>query len=201
MMDGSMHGDFPVVSVASDQAVKDADYDQTVTVGIYITEEAEGLPLPSYATAHAAGMDLYAAIPLNLPVVLHPGSRALITTGLRIILPHGFEGQVRARSGLAMRHGIGILNGPGTIDSDYRGVVQILLVNWGDEPFEIRRGDRIAQLVIAPVIRSTWEIVSTVTVTERGEGGFGSTGVRPINPYVEPHDISRSDGAENADEM
>lgn len=136
------------------------------------------MPLPAYATQHAAGMDLYAAIPADLVVTLAPGERVLVTTGIRLILPEGYEGQIRARSGLAVRHGIGILNGPGTIDSDYRGVVQILLINWGENPFEIARGDRIAQLVVAPVVRALPVRVDTYESTQRGENGFGSTGTR-----------------------
>ena len=138
--------------------------------------EAEGLPLPEYATEGAAGMDLRAAIPEEAPVTLPPGGRELISTGLRIALPAGYEGQIRPRSGLAMKHGVGMVNAPGTLDEDYRGVVQVILINWGDTPFIIRRGDRIAQLVIAPVTRATCVEVETLNATVRGAGGFGSTG-------------------------
>jgi dUTP pyrophosphatase len=138
--------------------------------------EAAGLPLPTYATADAAGMDLCAAIPAETPVTLPPGGRALVTTGLRIAIPAGYEGQIRPRSGLAIQHGVGLVNAPGTLDSDYRGVVQIILINWGHAPFTIRRGDRIAQLVIAPITRAVPVEVETLDPTPRGEGGFGSTG-------------------------
>lgn len=137
---------------------------------------AEGLPLPEYATPGSAGMDLFAAVPENAPVILLPGQRQLISTGLRIAIPEGYEGQIRPRSGLALKHGIGMVNAPGTLDADYRGVVQVLLINWGEAPFIVRRGDRIAQLVIAPVMRATLTEVASLDETARGEGGFGSTG-------------------------
>ena len=135
---------------------------------------AKGLDLPSYATADSAGLDLRAA--LEEPIVLEPGSRALVPTGLQMALPQGYEAQIRPRSGLAFRHGITMLNTPGTIDSDYRGEVKVLAVNLGDEPFEIRHGDRIAQMVIAPVVRAAVTGVEELPGSERGEGGFGSTG-------------------------
>lgn len=122
-------------------------------------------------------MDVCAALPADSPLTLAPGERALISTGLRIAIPPGYEIQARPRSGLAMRHGIGMVNTPGTIDSDYRGVVGILLINWGAEPVTIRRGDRIAQFVLAPVVQAQWEECNTLNETERGEGGFGSTGI------------------------
>jgi dUTP pyrophosphatase len=122
-------------------------------------------------------MDLCACLPKEEPRTLLPGERALISTGMRIALPPGYEAQVRPRSGLAARYGIGLVNAPGTIDADYRGVVQVLLINWGDAPFTVQRGDRIAQLVIAPVTRGRWTECSDLESTERGEGGFGSTGV------------------------
>jgi dUTP pyrophosphatase len=134
---------------------------------------AEDLPLPSYATAGAAGLDLRAAVPSR--VVVAPGERALVPTGLRIAVPAGYEAQVRPRSGLALRHGIVLPNSPGTIDSDYRGEVQVILWNAGAEPFVIGRGDRIAQLVIAPVARVELE-EAALDETPRGDGGFGSTG-------------------------
>ena len=137
--------------------------------------EAHDLPLPSYATAGAAGMDLYAALPE--PLTLLPGARALVSTGIRIALPEGYEAQVRPRSGLALRLGLGLLNAPGTIDSDYRGLISAILVNWGQEPVTLTRGDRIAQLVVAPVVCVTWRETETLTETERSAGGFGSTGV------------------------
>lgn len=134
------------------------------------------LPLPAYETAHAAGMDLRAAVPETEPIVLRPGSRIAVPTGLAIALPEGFEGQVRPRSGLALRHGITQLNTPGTIDADYRGEVMVILINLGEEEFIIRRGDRIAQLVIAPVVQAGWREVEGLDETARGAGGFGSTG-------------------------
>ncbi len=139
---------------------------------------AEGLPLPAYETAHAAGMDLRAAVPEDAPVDLRPGERAAVPTGLTMAIPPGFEGQVRPRSGLALRAGVTCLNTPGTIDADYRGEVKVILVNLGEADFTIRRGDRIAQLVIAPVTSAAWNEVQTLDATARGEGGFGSTGGR-----------------------
>ncbi len=136
--------------------------------------DCEDLPLPEYATAHAAGVDLRAAV--TAEVVLSPGQRLLVPTGLRIALPDGYEAQVRPRSGLAVRHGIGMVNSPGTIDADYRGEILVILINWGHEPFPIRRGDRIAQLVVAPVTQVEWEPVAELPETERGVGGFGHTG-------------------------
>ena len=136
----------------------------------------EDLPLPAYATPHAAGMDLHAAVAAEEAVVLAPGERRLIPTGLAIALADGFEAQVRPRSGLALRHGVGMVNAPGTIDADYRGPVGVILINHGQEPFTIRRGDRIAQLVVAPVTRVTWDEVSELPESVRGDGGFGHTG-------------------------
>lgn len=139
---------------------------------------AEDLPLPRYATAGSAGMDLYAAISADLH--LTPGERALIPTGIRIALPDGFEAQVRPRSGLALRYGLALVNSPGTVDSDYRSTIGVLLINLGDEPVRVERGDRIAQLVVAPVVRVEWEEAApgTLPPTLRGENGFGSTGHR-----------------------
>jgi len=136
----------------------------------------EGLPLPRYETQGAAGLDLIAANPADAPIRLEPGARALVPTGLVIQVPEGYEGQVRPRSGLALKHGLTILNAPGTIDADYRGEVQALLVNLGGEPFTIERGLRIAQLVIAPVVRVVPVEVDAMEATDRGGGGFGSTG-------------------------
>jgi len=143
---------------------------------VLITQEpdATDLPLPRYQTDGAAGVDLYAAV--KEPITLQPGERTLVPTGIRIALPPGYEAQVRPRSGLALRHGIGMVNAPGTIDSDYRGEVQVILINLGKEPFTLRRGERIAQMVIAPVVRVEWEQVDTLPTSERGEGGFGHTG-------------------------
>lgn len=146
-------------------------------VGIVRLAHAEGLPLPAYQTAEAAGLDLLAAVPDDEPVTLAPGRHAMVPTGLVLELPKGTEGQVRPRSGLAARHGVTVLNSPGTIDSDYRGEVKVLLVNLGDAPFVIRRGERIAQLVVAPVWRATLVERKTARTTARGAGGFGSTGV------------------------
>jgi len=136
----------------------------------------EDLPLPVYETEHAAGMDLRAALPPGDALVIPPGARALVPTGLRIALPPGFEAQVRPRSGLAFRHGISMVNTPGTIDADYRGEIKVILINLGEAPFDIRRGDRIAQLVVAPVARAQWLAVHDLPPTQRGEGGFGHTG-------------------------
>lgn len=135
---------------------------------------AEGLPLPAYATEGAAGMDLLAAREVTIP----PGGRALVPTGLCIALPEGYEMQVRPRSGLALRHGVTVLNTPGTVDSDYRGEVGVILLNTGAEPFAVARGERIAQAVFAPVTRAAWEEVVMLPETRRGAGGFGSTGRR-----------------------
>ena len=135
---------------------------------------AADLPLPAYQTAHAAGMDLLAAV--DVPIQLAPSARALIPTGLQIALPAGFEAQVRPRSGLALKQGMTVLNSPGTIDADYRGEIAVLLINLGTEPVEITRGMRIAQMVIAPVIQAQWQEVTELPVSQRGTGGFGSTG-------------------------
>jgi len=134
------------------------------------------LPLPSHQSPEAAGLDLMAAVPESAPVVLAPGERRLIPTGLAIALPSGFEAQVRPRSGLAARHGITVLNAPGTIDADYRGEIMVLLINLGAEPFTVRRGMRIAQLTVAPVVRADIAEVAELDPTPRGSGGFGSTG-------------------------
>ena len=138
--------------------------------------DAQDLSLPTYATEGAAGMDLCAALETEL--TLAPGARALVSTGLRLALPEGYEGQVRPRSGLAWRHGLTLLNSPGTIDSDYRGIIKVILINLGQEPVSIQRGDRIAQLVIAPVERIVWAeaALEALSGNGRGEGGFGSTG-------------------------
>ncbi len=148
----------------------------TVTVRVSRAEGADpGLPLPGYATDGAAGADLRADTGGDV-VVLAPGERRLIGTGLRIALPEGYEMQVRPRSGLALRHGITLVNAPGTIDADYRGQVGVILVNHGDAPFEVTHGMRIAQAVVAPVVRATFDLVDALEETARGPGGFGSTG-------------------------
>ena len=145
---------------------------------VAVTRLAHGadLPLPAYETAHAAGMDLRAAVPADAPLTLRPGDRHAVPTGLAMAIPPGFEGQVRPRSGLALRHGVTCLNSPGTIDADYRGEVKVILINHGTEPFTIRRGDRIAQLLISAVVQASWREVDNLDETERGAGGFGSTG-------------------------
>ena len=145
-----------------------------IAVAIKRLPHAEGLPLPAYETAGAAGMDLRAAD----AVTLKPGARALVATGLSIALPEGYEAQVRPRSGLAVKHGVTVLNAPGTIDCDYRGEVKVPLINHGTEDFVIARGDRIAQMVIAPVTRIGWVEAETLDGTARGAGGFGSSGTR-----------------------
>ena len=137
----------------------------------------QDLPLPSYETSEAAGMDLRAAVPEDAPLTLKPGARELVPTGLAMAIPPGFEAQIRPRSGLALKHGLSLVNAPGTIDSDYRGEIKIILINQGDEDFEISRGMRIAQMVIAPVLQVAIEPVTSLDDTARGAGGFGSTGV------------------------
>ena len=161
-----------------EQSFREAGQRMKTTAQIAVCREpgTDDLPLPDYATAGAAGMDLRAAVPADNPLLLRPGQRALVPTGLRFAIPDGFEAQIRPRSGLALKYGIGMVNAPGTIDSDYRGPVGVLLINFGDAPFLISRGDRIAQIVFAPVARAEWIEVETLEITERGAGGFGSTG-------------------------
>lgn len=146
-----------------------------VPVPIQRLPEGEGLPLPAYMTEHAAGADLFAAIADDLTLL--PGARALVPAGFAIALPEGFEAQIRPRSGLALRHGVTCLNSPGTIDADYRGPVCVLLANLGSEPFVVHRGDRIAQLIVAPVSRAQFTVVEDLPESARSTGGFGSTGV------------------------
>jgi len=148
----------------------------TVKVEIRQLPHAWGLPLPAYQSADAAGLDLLAAVPENSPLVLAPGKHALVPTGLTIALPSGSEAQVRPRSGLAARHGVTVLNSPGTIDADYRGEISVILINHGEAPFTIRRGERIAQMVIATVVRVELVAAAALSTTDRGSGGFGSTG-------------------------
>ena len=143
-------------------------------VAVQRLDHGKDLDLPAYATAHAAGMDLLAAI--DDPLTLAPGSRQLVPTGLSIALPPGTEAQIRPRSGLALKHGITVLNAPGTVDADYRGEVKVLLANLGQEDFVITRGMRIAQMIVAPYLRVSWDLLNNLEETERGEGGFGSTG-------------------------
>ena len=147
-----------------------------VKVEVLQLPHGAGLPLPAYQTAHAAGLDLLAAVPDDAPVVLDPGKYTMVPTGLSIALPEGFEAQVRPRSGLAAKHGVTVLNAPGTIDADYRGEVAVLLINHGSAPFTIRRAERIAQMVIAPVAQAELVSVAALSTTSRGAGGFGSTG-------------------------
>ena len=147
-----------------------------IKIDVHQLPHGEGLALPTYQTAHAAGLDLLAAVPADSPLVLLPGQHAMVPTGLTIALPEGYEAQVRPRSGLAVKHGVTVLNAPGTVDADYRGEIAVLLINHGHEPFTIRRGERIAQMVIAPVVQAELVPVATLSVTDRGSGGFGSTG-------------------------
>ena len=147
---------------------------QRVRVQLTVLPDGEGLPLPDWQTAGAAGADLHAAV--REPLVLAPGARAVVPTGLAIALPEGWEAQVRPRSGLAFKHGITVLNAPGTLDADYRGPLGVILVNLGQDPFTVERGARIAQLVLAPVVRGDWEVVTELPPSTRGKGGFGSTG-------------------------
>jgi dUTP pyrophosphatase len=147
-----------------------------VKVEIRQLPHGEGLALPAYQSAHAAGLDLLAAVPEASPLILAPGQHALVPTGLTIALPSGYEAQVRPRSGLAAKHGVTVLNAPGTIDADYRGEIGVLLINHGPAPFAIRRGERIAQLVIAAVVRAQLIPATALSATDRGSGGFGSTG-------------------------
>lgn len=145
-----------------------------VQIDIVSLPHFEGLPLPAYATGGSAGMDLRAAI--EMPHTLAPGERWAVPTGLKMAIPLGYEGQVRPRSGLALRHGIGIVNSPGTIDADYRGELKVPLINLSRDPFVIERGMRVAQLIVAPVVRVGWRRVNDLESTERAEGGFGHTG-------------------------
>jgi dUTP pyrophosphatase len=144
----------------------------TIPVQVKRLPHGEGLPLPAYATSGAAGMDVVSAE----DVTLAPGARHAVATGLAMAIPEGYEIQVRPRSGLALKHGISVPNTPGTIDSDYRGELKVIAINLGSEPFAIQRGDRVAQLVLAPVVQAAWDEVDELDATERGEGGFGSTG-------------------------
>ena len=147
-----------------------------LTVRVVQLPHGEGLPLPAYASAGAAGLDLRAAVAEGEPLTLAPGARAVIPTGVAIALPADHEAQVRPRSGLALMHGVTCLNAPGTIDADYRGEIGVILVNHGGEPFTVRRGERIAQLIVAPVVRVTLSPADSLETTVRGDGGFGSSG-------------------------
>jgi dUTP pyrophosphatase len=145
-------------------------------IAVKVLEHGRGLPLPAYATPHAAGMDLRAAVAEDAPLTLHPGDRRPVPTGIAVAIPPGFEGQVRPRSGLALRHGVTCLNSPGTVDADYRGEMMVILINHGPEAFVVRRGERIAQLLISPVVQAIWREADELDHTARGAGGFGSTG-------------------------
>ena len=158
--------------MSTDQAAHTAP----IRVPVARLPHGEGLALPEYATALSAGMDLLAAVPEEAPLVLAPGQRAAVPTGLAMALPAGFEAQVRPRSGLALKHGVTVLNAPGTVDADYRGEVKVLLINHGEAAFTVSRGMRIAQMLVAPVTRVDWMPVDSVAETARGAGGFGSTG-------------------------
>ena len=147
-----------------------------ITVAVRPLPHFEGLELPAYETLGAAGMDVRAAVPEDDPMVLHPGERLMVPTGLSVAIPSGYEIQMRPRSGLAAKHGLTCLNSPGTIDSDYRGELKVILINHGAEAFTISRGERIGQMVLAPVTRLVWETVDSLDETDRGSGGFGSTG-------------------------
>ena len=147
-----------------------------IKVDIHQLPHGKGLALPAYQSTHAAGLDLLAAVPEDAPMVLQPGKHAMVPTGLTIALPQGFEAQVRPRSGLAAKHGVTVLNSPGTVDADYRGEINVLLINHGDQPFPIRRGERIAQMVIAEVTQVELVPAAALSATDRGTGGFGSTG-------------------------
>lgn len=149
-----------------------------LTIEIKRLENFGDLQMPAYETDLAAGVDLRAAIDADSQIILQPGERALIATGFAMALPPGYEAQIRPRSGLAYKHGISVVNSPGTIDADYRGEVKILLINHGTESFTVNRGDRIAQMVVAPVTQATFAVVSALSETARGAGGYGSTGVK-----------------------
>jgi dUTP pyrophosphatase len=148
--------------------------DDRIAIDVAFEPHGEGLPLPAYESELAAGMDLRAAI--SRPIELSPGARALVPTGLRIALPAGYEAQVRPRSGLALKFGVTLVNTPGTVDADFRGEIKVIVINHGEAPFRIERGDRIAQLIIAPVVHAIWREVRKLDETPRGAGGFGHTG-------------------------
>ncbi len=179
----------PVAKAASKTRV--AVSNTTARISVVRLPHAKGLELPVYQSAQAAGMDLVAAIEAGTVLRLNRGDRALVPTGLILQLPSGFEAQVRPRSGLAYRHGITVLNSPGTIDADYRGEVLVLLVNLGEKPFVIERGERIAQLVVAPVTQGVLVEAKAVATTSRGAGGFGSTGKRAVAGKAKPAKLSR----------
>lgn len=148
----------------------------SIRIAVRQLSHGEGLPLPAYQSEQAAGLDLLAAVPEAAPIVIEPGAYAMVPTGLAIALPAGYEAQVRPRSGLAAKHGVSVLNSPGTIDADYRGEINVVLINHGRTSFTVRRGERIAQMVVAPVVQACFEIAVELAPTTRGGGGFGSTG-------------------------
>lgn len=162
---------------------------EALPVSICLLPHGEGLGLPAYQTAGAAGFDLAAAVPEGSKLVIEPLARHLVPTGISLQLPKGFEAQIRPRSGLALTHGVTVLNAPGTIDCDYRGEVCVLLINFGSEPFEVKRGLRIAQLIVAPVVRAALTLVRELDGSGRGAGGFGSTGT--ASSMERPDDTSR----------
>jgi len=162
--------------MATNLRLKTITDEANTNVRVMRLAHGKDLPLPSYQSAHAAGLDLFAAIPAAAPLTIAPGTRTLVPTGIAIALPESHEAQVRPRSGLAVRHGLTVLNAPGTIDSDYRGEIQVLLVNLGSDPVTITRGMRVAQLIIAPVVHAHIVDVAALDETSRGSGGFGSTG-------------------------
>jgi dUTP pyrophosphatase len=149
---------------------------KALTIRLVQLPHGEGLPFPAYHSEHAAGLDVVAAVPDDAPITIAPGARAAIPTGFVLELPPGYEGQLRPRSGLALKSGVTLLNSPGTVDADYRGEVKVLMINLGEEPFVVRRGDRIAQLVVARAEPVRIEVASELAPTSRGKGGFGSTG-------------------------
>ncbi|HTJ03186.1 MAG TPA: dUTP diphosphatase [Methylovirgula sp.] len=157
-----------------------ADAGATVAVSVRQLPHGVGLPLPAYQSAGAAGVDLLAALAPDSKIVIEPGARHLVETGIALQIPHGYEAQIRPRSGLALQYGVTVLNAPGTIDSDYRGEISVLLVNLGSEPFELRRGVRIAQMIVAPVVQASLTLVSELEASERGVNGFGSTGLTSL---------------------
>ncbi len=148
----------------------------TIAIALKPLPHFEGLEIPKYETAGSAGMDVRAALPEDAPLTLSPGERAMVPTGLSMAIPEGYEVQMRPRSGLAAKHGVTCLNSPGTVDSDYRGELKVILINHGDEEFIVKRGERIGQMVLAPVTRAAFALVDALPETERGDGGFGSTG-------------------------
>ena len=148
-----------------------------VVVRLLCLPHGEGLALPTYHSEHAAGLDVVAGVPEDAPVALAPGGRALFPTGFALELPPGYEAQLRPRSGLALKSGVTVLNSPGTVDADYRGEVKVVLANFGDQPFVVRRGDRIAQLVVAPVAKVDLHVTTSLDATDRGADGYGSTGI------------------------